>query len=418
MNLQENVRLAIAGLLANKMRALLTMLGIIIGIGSVIAITSIGGSMTQSISSSMESMGVNNIALQIMPRDLSGGYYYYTEDDFFTDEMIEVYQKRFSDKIQGIALTEPVGTGEISQRRETYKVDINGVNSGFATGATGMQINLKQGRFINDADGKRSKHVAVISERLAEDLFPNGQNAIGQEIKVELDVSGREIFTVVGIYKEEVSNFLMGTASTTTTLYIPLETAYEIENVSSLGYSYFYVAATPGIDYQSFAQESADFFNDRYYAKNKNMMCDAQSLDSMVGQVRDVMGTISTAIAVIAAISLLVGGIGVMNIMLVSVTERTREIGIRKALGAPDSAIRIQFIVESIIICSIGGAIGILLGSGLGYLGGIFLQSPTTPSLSSIVIAVGFSMLIGIFFGYYPANKAAQLDPIESLRYE
>ena len=108
-------------------------------------------------------MGVNNIALQIMPRDLSGGYYYYTEDDFFTDEMIEVYQKRFSDKIQGIALTEPVGTGEISQRRETYKVDINGVNSGFATGATGMQINLKQGRFINDADGKRSKHVAVIS---------------------------------------------------------------------------------------------------------------------------------------------------------------------------------------------------------------------------------------------------------------
>ena len=131
----------------------------------------------------------------------------------------------------------------------------------------------------------------------------------------------------------------------------------------------------------------------------------------MVKQVNDMLGTISTAIAVIAGISLLVGGIGVMNIMLVSVTERTREIGIRKALGAPDSAIRTQFIVESMIICVIGGALGILLGALLGYAGGVLLGMPAVPSIVSIVIAVGFSMLIGVFFGYYPANKAAKLDP-------
>lgn len=138
----------------------------------------------------------------------------------------------------------------------------------------------------------------------------------------------------------------------------------------------------------------------------------------MVKQVNDMLGTISTAIAVIAGISLLVGGIGVMNIMLVSVTERTREIGIRKALGAPDSAIRTQFIVESMIICVIGGALGILLGALLGYAGGVLLGMPAVPSIVSIVIAVGFSMLIGVFFGYYPANKAAKLDPIDALRYE
>ena len=142
------------------------------------------------------------------------------------------------------------------------------------------------------------------------------------------------------------------------------------------------------------------------------------SLDSQISQVNTMMGTLSLAISVIAAISLLVGGIGVMNIMLVSVTERTREIGIRKALGAPDSAIRSQFIIESMIICIIGGILGIIVGAGLGYVGGLLLKQPAVPTLNAIIVAVGFSMAIGIFFGYYPANKAAKLDPIEALRYE
>ena len=141
-------------------------------------------------------------------------------------------------------------------------------------------------------------------------------------------------------------------------------------------------------------------------------------MDSMIGSMTSIMSTVSLAIGVIAAISLLVGGIGVMNIMLVSVTERTREIGTRKALGAKNTAIRIQFIVESMIICLIGGILGVALGTTLGRVGSTLLGAPGWPTLSIVLIAVGFSMAIGVFFGYYPANKAAKLDPIEALRYE
>ena len=147
-------------------------------------------------------------------------------------------------------------------------------------------------------------------------------------------------------------------------------------------------------------------------------MTAAQNMDSMIGSMTSMLNTMSMAIGVIAGISLLVGGIGVMNIMLVSVTERTREIGTRKALGAKNSAIRIQFIVESMIICLMGGILGVAMGTGLGRLGSTLLGSPAWPSLGIVLIAAAFSMAIGVFFGYYPANKAAKLNTIEALRYE
>ncbi len=418
MNLFENIRLAVAGLLANKMRALLTMLGIIIGIGSVIAITSVGDAMTNVVSSEMQNMGGNNIAVQVYRRDTSGAWIYGTED-LLTDEMIEDYRAKYSSSILGIAMSDTVGNGTIEHRHEENKVSVMGVNDEYATGATGQQVDLARGRFVNESDLQRGRTVAVIAESLAEKLF-GAQDPIGKDIKVDLTglVNGRKTFTVIGTYREQASSFLMGSAGETTTVYIPLTTGYSMQGTNPEGYTYFYVAAAGDIDYQAFAQETADYFNDRYYARNESMYVMTQSMDSIVDQATSMLGTLSLAISVIAAISLLVGGIGVMNIMLVSVTERTREIGIRKALGAPDGAIRLQFIVESMIICAIGGALGILLGGGLGWMGGMLLQAPVAPSMQSVVIAVSFSMLIGVFFGYYPANKAAKLDPIESLRYE
>ncbi len=159
-------------------------------------------------------------------------------------------------------------------------------------------------------------------------------------------------------------------------------------------------------------------FFGKYYSADSKYTVSANSMESMLSTMTDMLSTVQTAIAAIAAISLLVGGIGVMNIMLVSVTERTREIGTRKALGARSSAIRAQFIVESMIICLIGGIIGVVLGIGLGMVGANILNSPATASVPAIILAVGFSMVIGVFFGYYPASKAAKLDPIEALRYE
>lgn len=415
MNLIENVRLAVSGLVANKMRALLTMLGIIIGIGSVIAITSVGNAMTASVNSAMSSFGVTNINVSVSSKD---------EDtfrranaieakDLLSTDMITKYKEKYSDSIAGIGLTQSVGTGKIKYKRVTSNVSVSGANEGVAL--TG-NVELLKGRFISAKDDQRVNNVTVISEKLAAALFSANQTALGSQIKVELQ-NGFETFTVIGIYKDAVpASTFVRTDNAKTTFYIPVSTAKKLVDADA-GYQGITVAAKNGIDYTQFAQQTQDYFN-TYYENNTQFQTQAISMDSMISQTQDIMGTLSIAIAVIAGISLLVGGIGVMNIMLVSVTERTREIGIRKALGAPDRAIRSQFIIESVIICVIGGILGIIVGAGMGYLGGLLLKQPTVPSLESVLVAVGFSMAIGIFFGYYPANKAAKLDPIEALRYE
>ncbi len=410
MNLLENIHLAVTGLIANKMRALLTMLGIIIGIGSVIAITSVGNAMTNSVNSAMSSFGVTNI--QVMLNSKDNNSVTFEPGDAFTDEMISRYQKKYSEKISGIGLSNDVGSGEIKNKHKTHKVSVTGVNDGYEI--TG-NIDLAKGRFISEKDDQRAKNVAVISERLVASLFSPNQNPLGSSIRVEMQ-KGIETFTVIGVFKEPAESNFIQRDNTRTNFYIPISTAKRLANADE-GYFGFTVAAKMGIDYTQFAQESQNFMN-TFYKNNKKLECYAVSMDSMISETQGVMSTLSIAIAVIAGISLLVGGIGVMNIMLVSVTERTREIGIRKALGAPDRAIRSQFIIESIIICVIGGIFGIIVGAGLGYVGGLLLKQPAVPTLSAIIIAVGFSMVIGIFFGYYPANKAAKLDPIEALRYE
>lgn len=428
MMLYENIRLALSGLVANKMRALLTMLGIIIGIASVIAIMTVGDSMTSSVTDSMSSMGANNITVSLRQKSddeeaTAEGMLFgarssrqiATEDDYFTREMLENYCETYSDSIAAISVSESVGSGQIQDGSLYANVSLSGVSMGYFMA---NETTILAGRYFSERETDNGKMVAMISDKAVENLFRgDNEGAIGSSIQVS--VNGKYYnFTVVGVYEYEQSTMGFSFSSekdVTTPCFLPLRTAKEINH--STGYSQLTVMTAGGVDADEFAASTEQFFN-AYYRKNRNFEVWAFSMASIVDIMSSMLSTITTAISVIAGIALLVGGIGVMNIMLVSITERTREIGTRKALGAPNSSIRLQFIVESIVICLIGGMIGIALGITLGIAASNLLGTAATPSLKSIVLSISFSMAIGVFFGYYPANKAAKMDPIDALRYE
>ena len=423
MRLMENLRIALEGLRANKMRALLTMLGIIIGIAAVIGILTVGDGLSNTITSQMSSFGASTISVALQQKtsqldmsDLSTMMSQPEDGDLITDEMIEQMLARYAADIEAVGLTESVGSGQVKDGRLYANVSVSGVNDG------AFQINdvdLQAGRFLEQKDCDGERNVCVVSDRLVQNLFAGDtQAALGSEISVQLR-NDRVRLRIVGVYTYKASAFMVSTASDkdlSTTLYIPVTTAKRLTGAAD-GYSYFNVMAAAGADSTAVGTEISNFIN-RYYRNNDDYRVTSMSMESVIESVDSMMRKLSIAISVIAAISLLVGGIGVMNIMLVSVTERTREIGTRKALGATNGDIREQFVVESIIICLVGGIIGILLGTLLGYVGSSLLDAPSLPGLGSIALAVGFSLAVGVFFGYYPANKAAKLDPIEALRYE
>ena len=422
MGIGESVRVSLEGLRANKMRSLLTMLGIIIGIAAVIGILTVGNGLTGSITGSMSSLGATNITvfLQEKAGGMGGmetilGVASPEEEDLITDEMLEALRQRYGEAVAGISVSASAGSGVARDGRLYANVSLTGINEEY------LAVNntdLLAGRTIRqeDLDGRRS--VCVVSDRLVENLYQGDADAaLGDEVRVELN-GEYQSFRIVGIYEYDASMSISFSAEedVTTSLYIPITTANHLTG-SPEGYSTVTVQASAGTDSAAMAQSIREFLN-RYYANNEDYGVSAMAMSTMVESMSAIMDTLSIAISVIAGISLLVGGIGVMNIMLVSVTERTREIGIRKALGATNNNIRIQFVVESVIVCLIGGVIGILLGAVLGYVGSSLLSEACLPRPSYIALAVGFSMAIGVFFGYYPANKAARLDPIEALRYE
>lgn len=413
----DNILLAFSSLFANKMRALLTMLGIIIGIGAVIAIVTLGDSLTGSITDSMNSMGVSNITVSLQQKssDDAGALMFGRStpdaEDLITPAMIEDYRAQFGDKIQAVALSRQLGSGEVSNGENNATVSVTGVNSDYQTLEDPTMLS---GRFVRDEDGERM--VAVVSDVFVESIFPNTSNVLGRSFDVNVDGTIMRFF-IVGVYEYEENGFVsMDNSDPVTTVYIPVETARRLLSESE-GYESLTVMGASGQDSTTLMEQTESFFAS-YYTRNDSYTIAASSLESMLSTMTEMLDTVKLAVAAIAAISLLVGGIGVMNIMLVSITERTREIGVRKALGARNLDIRIQFITESVVICLVGGAFGIALGVGLGVMGANLLGTPAKPSIAAITMAAGFSMAIGVFFGYYPANKAAKLDPIEALRYE
>ena len=417
----DNIRMAFASLWANKMRALFTMLGIIIGIGSVIAIVTVGDSLSGSLTDSLQSFGVNNITVSLQQKSESGSaggavrmfsMAQPSEEDLITDAMLEEYSVVYGENIYAIFLESSLGAGTVGGGEDTATVQVTGVNAQYADA---NELDLLCGRFVKDSDGERQ--LAVVSDLACQTLFGRADaSVLGQSFQVT--VGGKLLtFYVAGVYEYDDSGYFSMTGEDPVTeMYIPLAAAQKLGEADE-GFQNFTVVAASGTDTAAFLEETEAFFSS-FYTRNESWTVTATSMESLIEEMTSMLNTVKLAISAIAAISLLVGGIGVMNIMLVSITERTREIGTRKALGARRSDIRLQFITEAVVICLVGGALGVALGVGLGSLGASLLGYAAKPSLSAILVAVGFSMAIGVFFGYYPANKAAKLDPIDALRYE
>jgi putative ABC transport system permease protein len=405
MNLRLNLEVAFSALFANKMRSALTMLGIIIGVAAVVSLISLGEGVQNAITGEIEGAGSNVIS--IIP---GGSFAAASGSDTFSLE--DIYAIRDNvDNLNAVAAQLTRG-GRLNYEDETVNAQINSVT---ASMFSVVNLDLILGDVFTQADEDNAARVVVIDENAAEDLF--GQlNPVGRDIRIN-GIS----FEVVGVTANQSSFGGSGTAM----VYVPITTAYRklFGNTSPGGtqnpISAILVSASSPDTIQQATRDIRFFLRDYLRVdvgeENPFTIISQDQLLEVVGQIT---GILTTFLGAIAAISLLVGGIGIMNISLVSVTERTKEIGLRKAVGAKYHHIMLQFLIETMVLSTLGGIIGILLSMLLAFFvtqAGII---EATITLQSIALGVGFSMAVGIFFGLYPASRAAQLDPIEALRYE
>lgn len=390
-----NVKLALQAMVHNKMRTLLSLIGIFIGVGAVVAVMTLGQSVTNSMNASLQAGGLNMIT--IFPNGRA------RELDVFNEDLGTAMMKDVAgmDAVLPVASTSAV----LRNGQDLYTATVQGVYSGY------FELNslsLFEGSFFSAEDNITRRQVVVLGEDLAEELFPVG-SAVGQTVSIfRTQAKSYEVIGVLDTRDDTLGNSYNYSA------FIPYNTYNQKLRKITMP-SMYTVRVVDGYNAVNVAEDVEDYLymmvgDDSYYT--------VYSPATLVEMSDSIMGSMTMFLACIAGISLLVGGIGIMNIMLVSVVERTKEIGIRKALGATPRTIQGQFLIESITLTVIGGLLGIAVGIGVSYVVAVFAGWELSISYTAVVVALGFSMLIGVFFGWYPAKKASALDPIQALSYE
>ncbi|GAB6091601.1 ABC transporter permease [Spirochaeta dissipatitropha] len=392
----ENFRLAFRSLGSNKLRTLLSLLGIVIGVASVIAITSLGASAGQSITSAIAAAGLETMTVspQGQSREIRNQ---------FTEELAEAMQ-RF---VPGIAAVLPAHNFSVQLRADGNAWG-GSASAVMPQHSSVLDYQLQDGRFISEDDIENRRSVLVLGASVAEELFPEG-SAVNQRIRL---VSGNQVrsFEIVGVMAEKTSGFGL---NYDTTIYVPY-TTYTQRFTRTAVVGTYIVRVIPGYDPMKVSSDLGAYLDVILGTRNYRILSPATIAET----ASQVTGTLSIFLTAIAAISLLVGGIGIMNIMLVAVVERTREIGIRKALGARPVTILGQFLIEAAVLTTIGGLLGMAIGIGLTSIVVQYIDYQFVLDMNAVNIAVGVSMGIGIFFGLYPAFRASKLDPIRALSYE
>jgi len=392
MNMLESIMVALDSIRANLFRSILTTLGIVIGIAAVIAVVAIGQGGQATVMGEMEKIGSNLFAVYIdwrQDKPRSGSEF--TLQDF---ELIK-------EQIPEVQYVAPCAYAyERIRGGQTEKfAQILGTSADY--GAM-RNLSMAEGRFFTASDESARRRMIAIDEQLAKEFFPK-KSPIGQQVVVR----GTSL-TIIGVVKQEGSIFNMGE---TPKIYVPIRVWMDI-------YPWGYINQMEGTTYnredvQKATTDVIKLLEKRH--RNKDMYM-SMTMDQQMEVAGKITGILTLIVGCIAGISLVVGGIGVMNIMLVSVTERTREIGLRMALGARRRDILLQFLIEAVVLCLIGGIIGMTLGVGGAFLIAKLAKWPPLVSWSTVLLAFVFSATIGILFGLLPANKASQLDPIEALR--
>ncbi len=397
MNINETLRSSITAILANKLRSFLTILGIVIGVMSVILLVSVVSGLQIYITDQIQGLGSN--LMFVIPGKVGGGR---GPGGTQANKLLLTDSSNLKNKLQGSAevsaVIQKVGTLKNGNKNDK-DVTIGGVESNYTKLISAIKFD--KGRFFNASEAEGGRHVAVIGKTVVTKLFPSS-DPIGKQI----DIVGIK-YLVIGVIAPRGSTFGVDQDNA---VFIPLNAAqkqFGITNPNTI-----YISANDAENVKLVQTKADQILKKRLTEDDFSIMTQEQTLST----VSQITGVLTVALGGIAAISLLVGGIGVMNIMLVSVTERTREIGLRKALGAKPDDIRNQFLIEAVILSSIGGIVGIATGMFFSSIINNFITTSTP--LWSIGLSFGFSMIVGIIFGVAPAVRASRLDPIQALRYE